>query len=56
MKPTKPITRKAATTLTMVGPAAINDETHEEKGSSNLHNGRADDGKQSELKRPKLRE
>ena len=25
----KPITRKAAATLTMVGSAAVNDETHE---------------------------
>ena len=46
MKPMKPTKRKAAATLTMVGPAGINDETHDEKGSGNVDNGRAGDGKQ----------
>ena len=55
----KPMTRKAAATLTMVGPAAVNDETHEthdKKGSGNVDDGRVGGGKQSELERSELRE
>ena len=45
MKPMKPTTRKAVAMLTMVGSAAVNDETHDEKGSGNVDDGRASGGK-----------